>query len=208
VCALAVTDSESGRVVIFDGKGEATGPLHTFDKLHSRPVSVIEFVPAYDCVVSIDEAGMVEYWTGPKYDYQFPTTVQWQYKTDTDLYEFAKCKTMPVSLCIAPDGRSFATYAVDRRVRIFRTGTGKLTKVIDETLPVYTQDRARHGLSVVEFNRRMQVERELDRTPESFALQRIDFDMSGNFLLCPCMLGIKCINLTTNECVRVIGALG
>ena len=33
---------------------------------------------------------MLEYWTGPKHDYKFPKVVDWEYKTDTDLYEFAK----------------------------------------------------------------------------------------------------------------------
>ena len=40
--------------------------------------------------MSVDSSGMLEYWTGPKYEYQFPRTVSWEYKTDTDLYEFAK----------------------------------------------------------------------------------------------------------------------
>jgi len=42
--------------------------------------------------VSVDSTGMLEYWTGPRHDYQFPPTVSWQYKTDTDLYEFAKVR--------------------------------------------------------------------------------------------------------------------
>lgn len=41
-------------------------------------------------MVSADSGGMVEYWTGPKQDYKFPKNVSWQYKLDTDLYEFAK----------------------------------------------------------------------------------------------------------------------
>ena len=44
----------------------------------------------FETVVSVDSSGMLEYWTGPKYEYQFPRTVSWEYKTDTDLYEFAK----------------------------------------------------------------------------------------------------------------------
>ena len=44
----------------------------------------------FETVVSVDSSGMVEYWTGPKHEYQFPRTVVWKYKTDTDLYEFAK----------------------------------------------------------------------------------------------------------------------
>lgn len=40
--------------------------------------------------MSVDSSGMLEYWTGSKHEYQFPRSVCWEYKTDTDLYEFAK----------------------------------------------------------------------------------------------------------------------
>ena len=49
-----------------------------------------QFNPVYEVVVSVDKMAMLEYWTGPKHDYAFPKTVDWQFKTDTDLYEFAK----------------------------------------------------------------------------------------------------------------------
>ena len=42
----------------------------------------------YDVVVSADEAGMVEYWSGLKGDCKFPQNIDFQYKTDTDLFEF------------------------------------------------------------------------------------------------------------------------
>ncbi len=44
----------------------------------------------FDWAISIDEMGLVEYWSGYKGDYKFPDNVQFEYKTDTDLYEFAK----------------------------------------------------------------------------------------------------------------------
>ena len=31
---------------------------------------------------------MIEYWSGQKSDFQFPTNVKFEYKTDTDLFEF------------------------------------------------------------------------------------------------------------------------
>ena len=40
--------------------------------------------------VSVDTSHMVEYWCGPKYDYQFPKNLQWEFKTDTDLFDFLK----------------------------------------------------------------------------------------------------------------------
>ena len=44
----------------------------------------------YDVVVSGDESGMVEYWSGPASDYIFPKNVKLEHKIDTDLYGFAK----------------------------------------------------------------------------------------------------------------------
>lgn len=38
---------------------------------------------------------------------------------------------------MAPNGKSFAAVGADRRIRIFDFQTGKMTKVIDETLQSY-----------------------------------------------------------------------
>ena len=43
-------------------------------------------------MLSCDKGGMLEVWTGPKGDYKFPKNLQWEYKTDTDLYEFVKVR--------------------------------------------------------------------------------------------------------------------
>ena len=54
-------------------------------------------------VVSGDQSGMLEYWSGPSHDYKFPKCVDFEYKTDTDLYELAKVsgevKGQDVALC-------------------------------------------------------------------------------------------------------------
>ena len=47
-----------------------------------------KFNPVYDVAVSCDEAGMVEYWSGQKKDYKFPNNLKFEFKTDTDLFEF------------------------------------------------------------------------------------------------------------------------
>jgi len=40
--------------------------------------------------MSTDKAGMIEYWTGIKKDCSFPKNLNFEYKTDTDLFEFIK----------------------------------------------------------------------------------------------------------------------
>ncbi|VDK31508.1 unnamed protein product [Gongylonema pulchrum] len=112
VHALAISDSESGKIFIYDGKGEDKS-LHVLDKLHSKPIKLIEYNSRFDCVISVDVMGMLEYWSGPKCDYEFPSNVKWKYKTDTDLYEFVK-----VTLCFY-----YAFFAVMRyRKRILTKG--------------------------------------------------------------------------------------
>ena len=47
-----------------------------------------QYNAVYDVAVSADEAGMIEYWSGIKHDVQFPKNVNFEFKTDTDLFEF------------------------------------------------------------------------------------------------------------------------
>ena len=49
---------------------------------------VLQYNAIYDIAVSADEAGMLEYWSGIKHDLAFPKNVDFEYKTDTDLFEF------------------------------------------------------------------------------------------------------------------------
>lgn len=50
---LAVSDSESGKIYIYDGKGEDK-PIHVLDKIHSDPVKFIEvcrFTFEFDLII-------------------------------------------------------------------------------------------------------------------------------------------------------------
>jgi len=91
------------------------------------------------------------------------------------------------------------------QVRIFKFATGKLTRVIDESVQHYTQlQQDKRALPHMEFNRRVAMEKDVDKT-DSLHLTRLTFDESGNFLLVPTMIGIKVINLVTNRLARLIG---
>jgi len=205
VSMLAVSDSESGKIMLYDGNGTNT-PIHTIEKMHAKPVNLIKYNAAYEAVISVDKQGILNYWTGEKHDYSFPKNVNFDSKLDTDLFEFVKQKTYPVSLCFSPKGDIFATYGADRKVRIFKFATGRLTRVIDESLPHYAmlqQDKQR-ALPNMEYNRRVAMEKELDKN-DSLQFTKLVFDESGNFLLVPTMIGIKVINLVTNRLARLIG---
>ncbi|KAI5099434.1 peptidylprolyl isomerase domain and WD repeat-containing protein 1, partial [Silurus meridionalis] len=201
---VACSEKATGKIHVYDGRG-SNQPLHTFEKLHTSPLCQIRLNARYRVVVSADRAGMLEYWTGLPSDFRFPRQVEWEFKTDTDLYEFAKCKTFPTSLAFSHDGKKMATIAADRKVRLFRFLTGKLMRVFDESLTMFTElQQMRQQLPDMEFGRRMAVERELEKV-DGIRLTNIIFDETGHFVLYGTMLGIKVINVETNRCVRILG---
>ncbi|CAH1118491.1 unnamed protein product [Phaedon cochleariae] len=202
--SLAVSDKESPNIYIYDGRSDGTH-LEVLGKIHMNPVSLIKYNPKYDVAISADKKGMLEYWTGNKQDYIFPKNVAFDSKLDTDLFEFAKNKTFPTGLAFSVDGKKFAAISTDRRVRVFNFITGKLLRVLDETLPRFTEHQQKtQQLPNMEFGRRMAVERDLERS-ESFELGNITFDESGYFIMYATLLGVKLINIHTNRCVRIIG---
>lgn len=202
---LAVSDADSGTINIYDGQG--TGEtLHVLDKLHSKPVSVISYNVSFETIISVDKAGILEYWQGHKHNYSFPEKiVQFESKLDTSLYEFAKNKTIVAGLAISPDGRKFATTSTDRKVRIFQFLTGKMTRVFDESLArVAEAQQSNHAIPNMEFGRRMNNEKDIDKT-DSLLFNNIVFDISGHFILYSTMIGIKLVNIETNKCIKVLG---
>ena len=140
----------------------------------------LQYDSCHDIVVSGDQSGMVEYWSGPVQEYGFPKAAKFEHKIDTDLYEFAKVththtqahththipplpshsrvhthtftpifthtpshqhKTTPLSLTFSPNGRMFAVMAKDRKVRVYHTLTGRLHRVFDEALDIFTEQQ-------------------------------------------------------------------
>ena len=210
---LAVSDQHSANVYLYDGKAEGlSAALETLPSLHTKPVTIMAYNPLVDCVVSADEGGMIEYWSpspGSAHEVPGRPHVQWEYKSDTDLYDFVKCKSYPTALVFSPDYTMFATFGIsDRQVRIFKFRTGKLVRKYDESLKTISEMQqagtAVYRLDSMEFGRRLAVERELEKSPLAHTANLV-FDESSNFLLYPTLLGIKVINLHTNNVVSLIG---
>ncbi|OWR48413.1 peptidylprolyl isomerase domain and WD repeat-containing protein 1 [Danaus plexippus plexippus] len=197
------SEKGSNKIHIFDGTQASGTPLHTFEK-HQKEVVTIRYNPVFEVAVSVDKAGIVEYWTGPKHEYQYPKNVKFTSKLDTDLFDFVKNKTYPTALDFSPDGRKIAAISLDRKVRVFHFLTGKLHKVLDESLQRFQElQHQTQQLPNMEFGRRMATERDLDKSEYS-QLANIVFDASGHFVLYATMLGVKVVNLTTNRCVSML----
>ncbi|KAI9796305.1 MAG: hypothetical protein M1833_006390 [Piccolia ochrophora] len=181
--------------------------LHTIERLHRSPVALMSYNEAYDCVISMDEGGMVEYWR-PSGSYDKPDNV-FQYKSSTSLFEFKKSKSVPSSLSLSPTGSHFATFSFpDRKVRVFDFASGKLYRTYDESLETIAEMQqagtALQKLEDLDFGRRLAIERELDTTLLRNKANVI-FDESGHFIIYGSMLGVKVINTFTNRVVKVFG---
>ncbi|CAG5055808.1 unnamed protein product [Parnassius apollo] len=205
ISALAISEKSTNKIHVFDGTQSSGTPLHTFETLHQSVVATIVYNPVFEVAVSVDKAGIVEYWTGPKHEFQFPKNVNFQSKLETDLFDFVKNKTYPTALAFSPDGKKMASISLDRKVRVFHFLSGKLHKVLDESLQRF-QDLQHQvqQLPNMEFGRRMATERELEKS-ESIHLANVVFDASGHFVCYATMLGVKVVNLVTNRCVAMLG---
>ncbi|KUJ22644.1 uncharacterized protein LY89DRAFT_575759 [Mollisia scopiformis] len=204
---LAVSDEVNHTIRVYDGRGEILDPIHTISGLHRSVVSLIAFNDAYNCVISTDENGMIEYWR-PGGNYEKPDNV-FQYKSSTSLFEFKKAKSTPTSLTISPNGAQFATFSFpDRKVRIFDFPTGKLYRTYDESLQIIEEMQqagtALRKLEDVEFGRRMATEREIEG-PSLRSKANVIFDETGHFIIYGSMLGTKVLNTYTNRVVKVYG---
>ncbi|KAG8525342.1 uncharacterized protein KY384_008986 [Bacidia gigantensis] len=204
---LAVSFDESNDIEIYDAGGEIQKPVHTISKLHRSPVRVIAYNTEYDCALSADDNGMIEYWR-PHGMYEKPDNV-YKLKSSTDLFAFKKAKSLPASITISPSGQKFATFSFpDRKVRVFDFASGKLHRTYDESLTTIA-DMQQAGTSLrtfenVEFGRRLAIEREIEN-PNIQPKINVHFDESSNFILYGSLHGVKVINLLTNHVIKVYG---
>jgi peptidylprolyl isomerase domain and WD repeat-containing protein 1 len=204
---LAVSSEDNSWIRIYDGRGENLEPLHTLKSVHRAPVSLMVYNNTYDCVVSVDQGGMLEYWR-PSGNFEKPDNV-FSMKSSTNLFEFKKAKCVPASITISPTGKQFAALSFpDRKIRIFDFATGKLYRTYDESIETITSMQqagtAVQHLEDIEFGRRIGVERELDQ-PSVRSRMNVIFDETSNFILYGSMYGVKVINTLTNKLVKLYG---
>ena len=225
---LCSSEMASGAVHVFDpeGNGEA---LDKFDKIHRSAISTMTFFPKLGLVVSSDIKGMVEYWNPSDGS---PFNLDFDLKSETDLYEFAKKKTRPSCITASSDNEHFACMSLDRIVRIFHTRSGRLLREFDESVDRQTEifqrktavekeeeeEEEEEGdkepmllldlipvMDDVEFGRRIALEKELEKTGH-LAFESVIFDEeSDNFILYPTMFGIKCLEWRTGKVYNIIG---
>jgi peptidylprolyl isomerase domain and WD repeat-containing protein 1 len=202
---LAVSSEENSWLRIYDGRGENLEPIRVLKTIHKAPITLMAYNNHYDCVISVDQGGMVEYWQ-PSGNYEKPDNV-FSMKSSTNLFEFKKAKSVPSTLTISPTGKQFATFSFpDRKIRVFDFATGKLHRTYDESIATI-QEMQQAGTAVqkledIEFGRRLGIEQELDQ-PSVRSRMNVIFDETGNFILYGSMYGVKVLNTLTNRIVKL-----
>lgn len=206
---VVVADVDTPRLRVFSAEQTGATPLHTLDRTHTAPVTVLGFNAVANCVISGDARGHLTYWHAETYAFPTPdTVVSFKFKSDTDLYALAKRQTHATSIDVSASGDDFVVTATDAQLRVFRFATGKLRRTYDESLTVFEDAHADGSLRLdaIDFGRRAAVERELTSAVASgAAVSSCVFDESGHFLLYPTLLGVKVVNVETNRLVKVLG---
>lgn len=217
---LAISQDKIIHVYDTDGELQSSIPM-----LHKERITAIVYNPIHDCSVSVDKAGMIEYW-----QYQPnsktpsrppPSPPFFQLKSSTSLYDFRKSKTKkPVGLVVSPDGSMLAAISFpDRKITLLNFTSAKVMKEYDENLDTLSDI---HRISLlgsnqseekpnktpmddIEFGRRLVIDRELEEHPELLPSLNLIFDEESKFLIYASLTGIKIVHVATNRCVQTLG---
>ena len=205
---LACADAEQPLIRIYDGEGGGSAPLREL-RIHASPVLHIKRNARCGSVISIDSRGVIEYWSDEG-DFGTPQGLAFRFKTETSLYELAKCKATPTSLSVSPDGTHFAVTSSDAKVRLFRYATGKTRRTYDESFDALNELQKSGGdayrLEAFDFGRRMAVEREYRHAMASGAPpSNVVFDETGRLMLYASLVGVKVIAIESSKLVRLLG---
>ena len=220
---LAVSDDESSHVSTYDGRGTTHEPIDTVLTIHNSPVHCIVYNSKYGCAVSADGSGQVEYWK-PKPDFKRPDTV-WKSKSKTDFFDYKRVKSVPATMSISPDGEKLAMYSLpNREVRVFKFVTGKMMRKCDESIATLkaqqkddtaplsldfdtAADQPRDPVKELkEFNRRVEIEEDIDRQTGLRNRTNVVWDESSNFIFYGSLYGVKVYNTWTGKLLRTYGA--
>lgn len=91
------SDAASPKIAIYHAQG-SSDPLHVLERLHTKPVTAMTYNMRYEVIVSVDSAGILEYWTGAKNDYKFPAKIV-TFDSKLDTGKFNVLITYKKNLC-------------------------------------------------------------------------------------------------------------
>ena len=115
---FAVTYLDKNFIHIFDKNELESGePIKTIDDLHFAPISKLIFNAVYKIAMSIDQSGLINFWSNGADQYKFPESfLEFELNSDTDYFEFVTTPFKPVNASISPNGIYVAILTSDCKV--------------------------------------------------------------------------------------------
>lgn len=90
---IAVSEKEGNGIYLYEIGGKE--PSKVIKTIHSKPVTLLVFNFPFQTVVSVDEGGIIEYWSSSTFSLPSDLLL-FQFKSTTDLYYFPKvCSSLP-----------------------------------------------------------------------------------------------------------------
>ncbi|GFE54130.1 peptidylprolyl isomerase domain-containing protein [Babesia ovis] len=207
---VAIASAGDGRVYLYKPT-ISSNPMSSIS-IGTSDIHTLVYNPRYDVCLAANRLGDIDVFDANTF--KFPSKhshLRFQMKGETDLYELRKVGTHAVSIAVSPNGEFAAMHCHDGMIRLYRFQTLKLFRVYDESTLMYSSAQSDPNatalhLDSVDFLKRRAQELELFKVgSDQGEYSGICFDSSSNYLVYPCMLGIKIVNIQTNNLVRVIG---
>lgn len=102
-------------------------------------------------------------------------------------------------------------YNKDKHVRVFRYATGKLFREYNESLKHYVEDYGEvlksefTRIEKTEFDRKLGTEREIEKYIDVIPPINVQFDETNQYIFYSTILGVKLIDLHSNQLVKILG---
>ena len=126
-------------------------------------------------------------------------------------------------MTFSPRGEIFVVLSRDKIVRLFDFKTGRICKKFDESSSSYIPSEISLKTSSsmensnmnwiqdnihtdIELGRKIAIESDLEDTVDALNTSNAIFDETGYFLIYPTLVGVKMVNLETNQIVRILGS--
>ncbi len=190
---VAVSESSTGTIHIVSSSStfptEMSGKDAVQVKVHGDiPVAAMAMNPTSGVMISIDEKGIIEYWSSAAG--LFPSqSVHFSSKLDTDLFAVTRSQSLPVALCVSPKGTQFAVAAEDETIWVFKFRNGRLRRRFDSKSRADFPGRGRISKGVV------------------YSADCVCFDASGECVLHATDTGVKIWHVSSRRLLHTIGAV-
>lgn len=201
---IAISDKDSGKIRLY--KYEEKNVIVKELNIHCSPVSLMSFNSYAKCIISCDIEGVIEYWSVDNNNELPKKHINFEFKSETDLFSLMISKSIPTSLTISHNGKLFAITDKEGQIRIFKFKTGKIYRQYDESLKKIEEDQLNGKLKLddIDFGKRQSLEKDYLKS-DLAAPSNVVFDESDNIIIYPTLIGIKIVNILENKVMKILG---